>query len=176
MDLTLFIYSIIFILFKQFFPLVPQEHFSFKMYSHWKMKILMMWQLWLTKRCAKRSEASGLFINGIWYILLLFMFQPAYLFKLSQDNVFVMSNKKSKYPVLQVDLRLTSVMIYVLVITTQRILYLLGWLTEGYLIVLRNCLSLGKCYVSVLISFVNESVLLDYGIFYFNDVSMLEIK
>jgi len=31
---------------------VAQDHFSFKTCSLLKMRILMMWQPWLTKRCA----------------------------------------------------------------------------------------------------------------------------
>lgn len=79
-----------------------------------------------------------------------------------------MSNKKSKYPVLQVDLRLESVMTCILVITTRNSLKHIDCVEK--LLKSRT-----KCYLSGLISVVHdESILLDYGMRYFNDVLVLE--
>lgn len=86
-----------------FFPFCPvvQDHSNFKMCFPWKMKILMIWLL-LTKR----------FFGILRYLILSHLYfsvaANVYCHVIFQNNVFVMSNKKSKYPILQVDLRLVS--------------------------------------------------------------------
>lgn len=137
---------------------MAREHFNFKMCSPWRMKTPKMQQPWLTKRWSdKWCKASGLVIH---YIVKLLSFHPTYyLFILLawQDNVFVMSNKKSKYPVLQLDLRLKFIMTYIFEWISINYFYLLGWVIEVwyiciyiYIVEIRNNLLLTVLFVRLL--------------------------